>query len=161
MKGGLKGWHVLTMLLGFFLFVSSVNGVMIYFAVGTLSGENSTRSYDQGLRYNNTIREAEAQERLGWRDETKMSEDGRTLELMFTDKDGAPLSGLTVNGILGRPAVKKLDREVKLDEAGSGHYRLSLAGVEPGAWVLMVSAQRAGEPAVYRLKERVWVKPAS
>ncbi len=100
MKGGLKGWHVLTMLLAFFGFVSAVNGVMIYFAVGTLSGENSKRSYDQGLHYNDTIREAEAQERLGWRDQTKLSDDGRTLEVTFTDKSGTPLSGLTVNGIL-------------------------------------------------------------
>lgn len=161
MRGGLKGWHVLAMLLVFFGTLTAVNVVFVYIAVSTLSGENSPRSYDQGLRYNDTIREAEAQERLGWRDETKISEDGRVLELTFTDKSGAPVTGLNVSGILGRPTVKRLDREVKLDEAGAGRYQLQLTGFEPGAWILMVTAQRSGEPAAYRLKERVWVKPAS
>jgi nitrogen fixation protein FixH len=160
MNGGLKGWHVLAILLGFFGFVAAVNAAMIFAAVSTISGETAAgKSYEQGLHYNVTLREAEAQKQLGWHDETKVAEDGSKLELTVTAQDGKPVTGLSISGILGRPATNRQDRSVKLNEMAAGHYQLALTGVETGSWVLTLEAQRPDLPVAYRVKERVCVEP--
>jgi len=51
----LNGWKVLAMFVGFFLVVGAVDGLMIYKALGTFSGEVTPHPYERGLAYNKEI----------------------------------------------------------------------------------------------------------
>ena len=54
-------------------------------------------------------------------------------------------------------------KKVPLEEIRPGQYVAPIPAREPGNWVLSVTAVRPGadpsEPALYRLKERKWLKP--
>ena len=65
-RGGLRGWHVLVTLVTFLLIVTAVDGVMIYDALSTFSGNETEDAYRKGVAYNQLIKAEEAQNRLGW-----------------------------------------------------------------------------------------------
>ena len=65
-KFRLKGWHVLAGMIAFFGVIFSVNAFFITTALRTFPGEETRRSYVQGLAYNDVIAERQAQAALGW-----------------------------------------------------------------------------------------------
>ena len=99
-----------------------VNAIFVYFALTTFSGGDTSDPYRKGLHYNDTLRAAERQAERGW--QTDVAYDGKTgrLELSFLDKNAAPITGLTINGKLSRPATDKEDRHVVLAETSQGIY---------------------------------------
>lgn len=164
MANGLTGRHVLGSLLGFFGVMLIVNGAFVYFALSTLNGTAANNAYRSGLDYNRTIAEAARQDELGWRGAVGIvtAADGiKTLRLEITDRAGAPVDGLVVAGALGRPATAGEDLAIALVRLAPGAYAAPLEGVASGNWIAALEVVREGEPGpvVYRLKQRLWVKP--
>ena len=52
---GIQGRHVLAGLAGFFGLMLLANAVFVYFAVATFSGGDTSKPYQKGLHYNQTI----------------------------------------------------------------------------------------------------------
>ena len=162
METRLKGKHILTILLSFFAIVAIVNAAFIYFALSTRPGEEKNATYEIGLRYNNVLEEQRTQDALRWHHRSQIAEETR-LRLAITDASGAPVPGLALTGSIGRPASDGADRNLDFKEADTGVYEADLGALDKGSWVLLFTAQkvRAGaEPAVYRVKERLWLSPA-
>lgn len=154
---GVQGRHVLAALVGFFGVMVLVNAVFVYFAVATFSGGDTSKPYQKGLHYNQTIAADARQAERGWRSEIGYDDKTGVLTLSFRDRAGAPVMGLHVGAKLSRPATDKDDRRVVLKEASAGVYTASM-DLAPGIWVISVASQQAGEDAsAYRLKRRLFV----
>ena len=157
----ITGRHVLIGLLGFFGIMLFVNGIFVYIALSTFNGLENPNAYRDGLHYNQRIAAAERQAALGWSHRLAVGEAGR-LEVTIEDKAGKAVSGLAVNGDIRRPVGDGPAQPLAFDEVGSGTYAAKSAGLAPGNWIVSLDARRprgGSEPTVYRIKERLWLKP--
>ncbi len=167
METRLSGKHVLFILLGFFGIVFAVNGYFLYSALSTLPGEERGATYEAGLRYNQTLADSRAQKALHWSQSTQFLSDSR-LALTFAQGDGSPVSGLVIEGWLGRPATNRADRKLTFTEVAAGRYETAFEAIPRGAWDLDFTAKKrrpGSDPAIYSVKEqrlwkRIWIAPA-
>jgi nitrogen fixation protein FixH len=153
---GIEGRHVLAGLIGFFGVMVLANAVFVYFAVATFSGGDTSKPYQKGLDYNQTIAADARQAERGWRSEIGYDDKTGVLKLSFHDKTGAPVTGLHVSAKLSRPATDREDRRVVLQEASEGVYA-GAADLAPGLWVISVASRETGRTSAYRLKRRLFV----
>jgi len=151
---GIDGRHVLWALIGFFGVMFIVNAIFVYAAVTTFSGGDTSDPYRKGLNYNQTLKADERQAERGWRTDIAYDEKTRRLELSFLDKNAAPITGLTINGKLSRPATDREDRHVVLAETSQGVYAADVE-LAPGLWVLSAASRKGS--SLYRLKRRLFV----
>ncbi len=134
----LKGWHVLAGIVGFFAVVFTVNAVFITLAFDTFPGEDTRRSYVQGLAYNDVLEERAAQAELGWSAAANLTEERVLVEVR--DADGQPVRSLRLTGTLRHPANMQLDRDLTFTEVRSGVYAAGLADLPEGRWELNAEA---------------------
>jgi nitrogen fixation protein FixH len=138
--------------------VIAVNVVFMVFALQSFPGEDVRRSYLQGLAYNDTLAEREAQAELGWRAaaELRSSITGAELVIIMRDRDGAPLDRLTLTAELRRPADDSMDRSLSFVSRGNGVYVATLGGLAPGDWRLRARAADSGSGALDFESELPW-----
>jgi nitrogen fixation protein FixH len=138
-----------------------VNGIFLYYALTTFGGGDTSDPYRKGLNYNQTVAEAARDAELGWQAQlTYRAASGRLL-LSLTDMGGQAVSGLHLNGTIGRPATDREDLSANFNEAKSGAYA-AMVRLAPGQWIVQLHSDelsRAGDP-VFRLKQRVFVPEA-
>jgi len=149
----LRGRTVLFILLGFFATVATVNGVMMYLAVSTFSGEVVAHPYERGLAYNHDIAEAKAQMARGWSVEAHVARSADGIAHV-TAKTGQ--RGLVLRATLASPADKKRDVDVALVETTPGVYEG--AAPLPAGWrdVVLVASRDGRE--LFRSKNRVQIE---
>lgn len=144
----LTGWHVLAMLVTFFVVVASVNVYMLTMAVSTMPGLDARNGYDTSQNFNREeFAAAEAQAARRWQSDARMSLENRVLALHFgfRDRDGKAIDGLAVTALLAHPAQRRLDRAIALAPRGNGLYAAEIDGVDAGAWGLVIEARANGE----------------
>ena len=156
----MHGRHVAFILAGFFGVMLAVNGIFIYLAVTTFNGlEND--AYQKGLHYNERIRAADRQAALGWSHKLTLAPDGGVL-VSVSNRQGAPVSGLSVAGEIARPVADRFTSTLAFRETGPGTYLAPAASLPPGNWMVSLQATRAESPSgqtAYQIKERLWLKP--
>lgn len=158
----ITGRHVLFAMLAFFGVIFAVNGVFLYQALNTYTGVVQDEPYRKGLAYNERIAEDARQTALGWTRSIAMSPAGM-VKLALKDNAGAPVQGLVVSAVVGRPSTNVRDVPVRLVEGEPGVYQASIGEVDAGSWVISIEAARVNgdqsPEVVYRAKERIWLKP--
>jgi nitrogen fixation protein FixH len=147
----IKGWHVLVGMIAFFALIICVNVVFITLALRSFPGEETRRSYVQGLAYNEVIAEREAQAALGWTATANLTQ--TQVLVRITDADGAPVSALALTGVLQHPADMDLDRALAFEELRPGVYAADAQGVAEGQWRLTAEAE--GETP-FVLERELW-----
>lgn len=154
----LNGWKVLAMIVGFFVLVLGVNGVMAYLAVKTFSGEVVAHPYERGLAYNRDIARAREQAARDWKVDVKLSRGAEGVEILVTARDasGAAVSGADMSATFAAPADLSRDIRLRLEETAPGSYS-GRAAIPAGQRDLVLSALRGGAE-VFRSKNRVEVK---
>jgi nitrogen fixation protein FixH len=153
----LTGWHVLAMLIGFFVVIFAVNTIFIVQAVSTFPGEHTKKSYLQGLHYNDTLKRREAERALGWQAEAALlgDEGGRsTLRIRLTGKDNAALDGVTLTGVLRRPVTDTQDIKLAFTAGAPGLYIAPIGVLPDGSWDMRVTAARDGQSL--EITKRLW-----
>ena len=156
---GVQGRHVLAGLAAFFGVMLLANAIFVYFAVATFSGGDTSKPYQKGLTYNQTIQADASQAERGWR--TQIAYQAGTLMFHLTDRTGAPVTRLHVAAEFARPATDKEDRRVILKEVSEGRYAAAV-DLPPGLWLISIASRLKGEPgeSAYRLKQRLYVTGA-
>jgi nitrogen fixation protein FixH len=152
----LTGWHVLSMLLAFFGTIVMADAVLIYSALRSWTGAETTSAYRAGQLYNEELAQAQAQAALGWEVEVKAERrPDKMVQISVAARDhaGRPLAGLTWSAILKRPTSQRDDRVVVLMEGTYAHVAI-VADLAPGQWDLVVEGSRGGERA-FRRKTRL------
>jgi nitrogen fixation protein FixH len=155
----LTAWKVLAMIVGFFLFVGAVNGVMIYKALKTFSGEVVPHPYERGLAYNRDIARAREQATRDWKVDARLSRlaSGETqISVVARDRDGGGVSGVEMAALFAAPADLSKDVRVKLQETSPGRYA-GRASIPAGQRDLVLTASRGGDE-LFRSKNRIDVE---
>ncbi len=155
----ISGRHVLYAFLAFFGLIFAVNGVFLYAAVGSFPGEETKKSYLQGLRYNDVLAERAADRALGWSATAGIARAGADARVAmdFAGADGRPLTGLTVKGVLKRPVEDGHDVALAFEPAGEGAYRAHVSAPAAGVWDLAVTAADADGNA-FEVRKRLWLR---
>jgi nitrogen fixation protein FixH len=157
----ITGRHVLFAIVGFFVLVTGVNGIMIYKALTTFGGVETQDAYRKGLAYNQRIAAEEAQAALGWHDELGYSAADRALTLALKDRDGRPVTGASVTATVGRSATNSFDQTLTMSESSAGQYRAPVS-LAPGTWIVDAAVSHeaaAGKTAEFAIRRRIWLKP--
>ena len=145
----LKGRTVLIIAVSAFAVILAANLTLMFAATGTFPGLVVKNTYVASQGWN--ARTA-AQAALGW--EAEVLHDGGELTVMLTDTAGAPVEGVAVSAIVGRPATDAEDRDLTL-RAGAGGYRAPLT-LGPGQWQVVVRA-KGPRGARYEVTARLYV----
>lgn len=151
----LGGRQVLLLLISFFGVVVAVDAAMIYFAVSTFRGEETSRAYEKGLAYNLDIAGAHAQSARGWKVEATILRRGaweNLVSVTLRDDDGA-LTGLKLAAEIRAPVDGRKDVAVDLAEAAPGRYEAPIV-IESGWRDLVLIATREGRE-MFRSKSRI------
>lgn len=161
-KGEITGRHVLWGMIAFFGVIFAVNGWFLYSALSTHTGVVAVEPYRKGLAYNDRIAADERQHALGWTSSVSLDVAAGKLDVALADRTGAPLGGLDLRGMIGRPSTVEHDAKLEFREAAPGRYEARLAGIEAGTWLLQLEAAHltsAGEEILWRHRQRLWAKP--
>ena len=147
----IKGWHVLAAMIAFFgaIIVADVSFSII--AVRTFPGQVAVTPYEDGLLYNRKLAQVTAQKRLGWR--AAAGAEPRGVVMSFVDRDGAPVSGLSVTGRLERPATESGRRLLRFRPEEPGRYVADAPGLT-GAWDLTASVV-ATDKTIFEAERRL------
>lgn len=137
--------HIPWLFVAGFAIVVAVNGVMIWFAVGSFSGLYTSKPRDRGLRYNEVVAAQQARDTLGWRIEATWRSRSDRLELVLTDRAGAPLDGARVTVELVRPTEKRPPLGVTMATVDAGRHAGYVALPARGNWDLDIVVERDGQ----------------
>jgi len=160
----ITGRTVLIALFGFFGVILIANGIFTYLAVTTFGGLVSNDTYRKGLEYNKQLAAENAQQQLGWTASLELARRGEEIRFTLQDKDSDPVSGRLVRVHVGRPATDQFDRTVLLRETAPGTYTRDIALPAAGNWLASLEVLEGygdAKSVVYRMKERLWLKPAT
>ena len=134
--GQLTGRKVLLIAVAAFAVILAANLAMLLAATGTFPGLVVKNSYVASQGWD---RKTAAQRALGWQAAADYG-DG-TLRVAMTGRDGAPVRGLSVVAVVGRPA--SADDDVRLDLAeGAAGYAAPLV-LAPGMWRVAITGTDA------------------
>ncbi|MFO0987263.1 MAG: FixH family protein [Alphaproteobacteria bacterium] len=140
--------------------VVAANATMVVFAVGSFTGLTTSEPYTKGLRFNDRIREAEAQRRLGWQLAARIRCVGRTAGRRRDQADGprrrAPISDAAIAATFSRPVEKGHDFTIALRAGGAGRYSAAAEFPLPGIWDVTYRIERGADTLMAR--ERVQVE---
>jgi nitrogen fixation protein FixH len=148
---------VLFVLVGFFVVVFGVNGLMMTLAIRTLPGTEVESAYSASLAYEKEIAAARDQDARAWKVNAHVqrgADGGATVQVEARDNRGVPMSGLTFAGRFERPTDRRADQPVGLTEVGGGIYRGSAPLIAPGQWDLVLEGDVAGQ-RMFLSKNRV------
>lgn len=152
------GRKMLALLIGFFAVVTAVNGIFITVALRTFPGMTEANPYQTGLDYNRVLEAAEALRALGWRlDVTVENRQPAVFSLRIVDEDGRPVDGVDVAATLRRPSDKAEDRDLVLDQVGSGTYQMKTPALAEGNWDVVLHLARP-DGSRFTVERRIWVK---
>lgn len=153
----ITGRMVLFGVLGFFALVFAVNGAFVYFALDSWPGLTTRHAYEDGLRHDEVRAAAAAQKQMGWQSRVAYGAD-RQLTVAMSGRKSEPVTGLTVNARVIRPAAQGRDFTVVLTEAGAGAYRAAVDFPADGLWRVKVTATDASGRR-YVLNHELMVRP--
>lgn len=154
----IRGKHVFFGVLAMFGVIIAVNLVFVYLAIDTFTGVTRENPYQEGLEYNEVLAARESQRDLGWQGDVTFSKAGAgedSITVTLTDRAGAPLSGLTLDGVLRRPTHEGMDQTLTWHEGAPGSYSTQVALPRRGNWDLEVSADDGRNPP-FEMKARLW-----
>lgn len=154
MQRPLTGWHVLAIFVGCFSVIIAVNLTLAFQAVSTFPGLVTKNSY---IASQNFDADRTAQDALGWRLETTLTND--TLTLAITDAAGTPVEPKVIKATLGR--ATHVSEDITPDLQWNGHALTAATAVQSGYWTLWLELE-AGDGTPFRRRIPLDVKgPAS
>jgi nitrogen fixation protein FixH len=152
----ITGRKVFLCLVAFFAIVTGVNAVMMFAAITTFGGVETSSSYQAGLAFSREASSVEAQERLGWQVNVRTPAAAGTttaVEIVARDRADAPLGNLQIDGRLSHPMDKRADRVLAWREIGPGLFRAEVEHAA-GQWDLVVELSQDGSPR-FRSRNRL------
>lgn len=151
------GWFVVRWMSVLFGAMFVANGLFVYFALNSHSGEQSTTAYEDGLNYNNTIAERRKMAELGWIMSAVVENINGidVLNLKLLDKDKSALQNITIEAQLFNPVFSSQDTVLVLTRIEDG-YKAPLNLPRKGQWDLMVRVTQGKISGIF--SERIIVE---
>jgi len=153
----LTGRKFLAILLGAFIAVAAVNGLMIWYAESSWTGLVSDSAYEQGLGFDRMLAESRAEAALGWQGVIAYDAGAGRLTVTLANQAGEPLTGLRLSAQWLRPTREGFDRTVTLTELAPGRYGAAIRLPLPGQWDVRVTVNERGQARFHAQKRLVIV----
>lgn len=141
------GWHMTAILVAFFAVVVTVNITMARFAMSTFGGKVVENSYVASQHYNEWLKRAEIQDRLGWSESVKL--DPARHVVLTVRKDGRPLGDLSVSATVNHPVGRTAPTTLHFRRTADGGLR-STRALAAGRWQLDLIIRHGATEARYR-----------
>src|SRR5262245_48167198 len=154
----LTGRRFLAILLGAFLAVIAVNGLMIWYAESSWTGLVSDSAYEQGLGFDRMLAQSRTEAALGWQGRIAYDATAGRLTVTLGDRAGRPLAGLALSAQWLRPTQEGMDRTVDLVERGPGRYEAAIRPPLPGQWDVRVTVRDRGQER-FHAQKRIILAP--
>ncbi len=148
----ITGKHVLVFTVSAFAVIIGVNVLMAYKAVSTFPGLEVKNSYVASQTFD---AERDAQLALGWALDPTYDPAAKQLQLVFTDKDGLPVTLNQLAVLVGRTTSAGFDTRPEFSRQ-AGAY-VAAADLAPGKWMMQVEA-RADDGTLFRQRIDLFVK---
>ena len=139
------GRKFLAILVGAFIVVTAVNGLLIWYALTSWTGLVSDSAYQEGLGFDRILAESKAEAALGWKAAIAYDGSGR-LTVRMVDSQAQPLSGLRLDAQFLRPTSEGHDRDLPLTEVSPGSYAAVLRLPLLGQWDVRVTVSDGQKP---------------
>lgn len=152
------GRRFLAILLGAFLAVTAVNGLMIWYAESSWTGLVSDSAYEQGLGFDRMLAQSRTEAALGWQGQIAYDVAAGRLAVVLADHAGRPLAGLALSGQWLRPTQEGMDRTVDLVERAPGRYEATIRPPLPGQWDVRVTVRDHGQDR-FHAQKRIILAP--
>jgi nitrogen fixation protein FixH len=152
------GRTALFIILTFFGIVFAADGVFVYLATTSWTGLSTEDPYRKGLKYNQTIERAAAQQTLGWHTAVSLEpldENQDRVTVTLRDKSDVPIENRVITATFRRPVTADQDIEIPLTWTGAGTYTADLALPFRGQWDVHVAVARNSDTP-YSIEARVW-----
>ncbi len=133
----LTGRHITIIFVAFFGVVIAVNVTMARLAVSTFGGVVVENSYVASQQFNGWLKEASAEQALGWKGEIARDDLGRAM-ITLADSAGKPIAAARVSAIAEHPLGQRPTTALTLTETRPGIYTTPLAA---GRWRLKVAVE--------------------
>jgi len=152
------GKKALLWLVGFFLVVFIVNGLMAYFALGTWGGLDTSDAYRKGIHYNEQIAAAEAQKKSGWKirlshSPTALRGDRIDVAVVWPDQDLPPAR---IAARISRAVTNAHDQEIILSKSADNIYTAPVMLPEAGQWNVTILVSRPDGP-IYQHRQKIFI----
>jgi nitrogen fixation protein FixH len=151
----LTGRRFLVILLGAFVAVAAINGLMIWYAESSWTGLVSDSAYEQGLGFDRMLAESRAEAALGWQGAIAYDAGAGRLTVTLANQAGEPLTGLRLSAQWLRPTREGFDRTVTLTELALGRYGAAIRLPLPGQWDVRVTVMERGQVRFHAQKRLV------
>lgn len=135
------GRKMAAILVSFFAVVIAVNVLMARLASSTFGGVVVENSYVASQHFNGWLKEASAEQALGWKGDLARDDDGRAV-ISILDSAGKPISTALVTAVAEHPLGQRPMTSLTLHETLPGVYA---APLEAGRWRLRVTVQADGK----------------
>jgi nitrogen fixation protein FixH len=152
----LTGRTVLIYMVAFFGVIGAANAFLIHAATSTFGGVEVESSYRAGLKFQQELDAARAQDALNWSVSARLARRAAgdaELSLTVRDRNGVPLSGLEAAARLTHPADSRRDHAILLKTVGAGRFA-GLTEAETAQWDLLIDLTRDGK-TVFRSRSRI------
>ena len=121
----------------FFAVIICLDSIFVYIAISTQTGVVTEHAYKKGLSYNEVLDKAKAQPNIN---QTATYQDG-VLRWQLSDKDGRPLTNVSVNAKIIRAVHDGVDFEITLNHVGGGIYEATPTLPMNGLWLAKLSGK--------------------
>jgi nitrogen fixation protein FixH len=153
-EGEFTGRHMLYIMIAFFGVIIAVNLVLVWVAARSWTGLVVENSYVASQNFNEELAAAREQEKLGWKSGLTATIDAAHVRI--TGGEDRPVTGLSVELKLSRPASLADDQSLSLSETTPGEYSAQ-AKLGPGVWnAELIALGPSGER--FRMMHRIFVK---
>jgi nitrogen fixation protein FixH len=135
------GKHIALILVGFFGVVIAVNVLMARLATSTFGGVVVENSYVASQQFNGWLKEASAEQALGWKADIVRDAQGRAT-VALRDSNGKAIAAAKVTAIAQHPLGQRPETDLVLHETVPGTYA---APLEAGRWRVNVMVEAEGK----------------
>jgi nitrogen fixation protein FixH len=139
MTRNFTGRHMTVVMLAFFGVIVAVNALMATYAVQTFGGKVVDNSYVAGQRFNGWLREARAQQALGWQHRLERLADGRLAATLRVGDE--PLVSARVEALASHPVGRAEDVALHFSAKDGGRY-VSDRPLPSGRWYVRLTVVR-------------------
>lgn len=148
-------WYIVT----FFVVIAIVDGIFVTIAMRTHTGVVAKHPYEKGIAYNQTIKDAEDQEELGWKSNFEYKNISRQfgkISFSLRDANGKKLEPEKIYVTITRPVQEGMDFRINLTKENAGIFQSNVFFPEEGLWELRAYAEVSGQK--YQQSKRVNVE---
>lgn len=137
-------WRFLPLaLIASLVVVAAVNGGMVYLAVHSFPGAVGGNAFDVSNGYDEILRNAERQARLGW--SASLEAQGLRPALRLAGPDGAALAGARIVGAARRPVGPEQRAALAFSATADGAYIADAPLPAGGQWDVSLVVEQGGQ----------------